>query len=80
MATVLYHSIFFQYMEPEDMNRFTDRVAEMGARATDDAPFVWLRFEPGGDVAHTTLTMWPGGEERLVATSGYHGTAVRWLP
>ena len=79
VATVLYHSIFFQYLEPEEAERFIKVVHEMGARATDDAPFAWLRFEPGGPVAETRLTIWPGGEDRLVATSGYHGTAVRWL-
>jgi hypothetical protein len=23
--------------------------------------------------------MWPGGEDRLVAHSGYHGADVRWV-
>jgi hypothetical protein len=79
VATVAYHSIFFQYLSPDERTQLTNVIEEMGARATDDAPFAWLRFEPGGAVAETRLTLWPGNEERLVATSGYHGTAVRWL-
>ncbi|HET7481985.1 MAG TPA: DUF2332 domain-containing protein [Actinomycetota bacterium] len=78
-ATVLYHSIFFQYLSPDDRARFTATIEALGDRATNDAPFAWLRFEPGGDDAHTRLKLWPGGEDRLVAASGYHGTAVRWL-
>jgi hypothetical protein len=25
------------------------------------------------------LTVWPRGEERLLAQAGYHGREVRWL-
>jgi hypothetical protein len=41
--------------------------------------FAWLRLEPGREMAHLSLTMWPGGDEELLARSGYHGRPVIWL-
>ncbi|MGH2808661.1 MAG: DUF2332 domain-containing protein [Actinomycetota bacterium] len=79
VATVVYHSIFFQYMSGDEAQRFETVLNEAGARATSEAPLAWLRLEPGGEQAKVRLTMWPGGEERLLATSGFHGAAVRWL-
>ena len=58
--------------------RFRDAVASAGARASERAPVAWLRMEPGGDRAEIRLTTWPGGEERLLATAGYHGRPVWW--
>lgn len=40
---------------------------EAGSRATTDAPLAWLSMEPGADQADVHLTMWPGGERRLIA-------------
>jgi hypothetical protein len=33
-----------------------------------------------GDRAAVRLTTWPGGEERLIARAGYHGTPVGLRP
>ncbi|MGI8608769.1 MAG: DUF2332 domain-containing protein [Candidatus Dormibacteria bacterium] len=80
VATVVYHSIVLQYMGQAGRARFEEVFAAAGARATNDAPLARLAFEPGdGQRAHVHLTTWPGGERRLVATSGYHGRPVRWL-
>jgi hypothetical protein len=54
-------------------------MAVAGARATDSAPLARLALEPGGELAHLRLTLWPGGEERLLAEAGYHGDPVRWV-
>lgn len=78
-ATVVFHSIVMQYVPDDERERFERAVSAAGDRATADAPIAWLRMEPAGDVAHVHLTTWPGGNERLVAISGYHGRAVRWL-
>jgi hypothetical protein len=80
VATVVVHSIVLQYLSTAARERFRGAVASAGARATDEAPVAWLRMEPGGDRAEVRLTTWPGGEERLVATSGYHGRPVWWAP
>lgn len=79
VATVVFHSIVMQYVSHEEAGRVRRAVLGAGSRATRDAPVAWLRMEPAGEVADVRLTQWPGGEERVVATAGYHGTAVRWL-
>ena len=76
-ATVLFHSIVLQYLDEQSRASFLAAIAEAGARATSKAPFAWLRMEPGGDQAEVRLTCWPGGVERLVATTGFHGQNVR---
>ncbi|MCU1374556.1 MAG: hypothetical protein JWO68_1842, partial [Actinomycetia bacterium] len=53
-------------------------VGRAARRATDDAPVAYVRFEPGDGVAETRATTWPGGEDRLLATSGFHGTPLTW--
>jgi len=78
-ATVVYHSIFFQYMSQDDRDAFVTAIEDAGSRATPRSPLAWLRFEPGGDQAETRLKMWPGGDDRLIATSGFHGAGVRFL-
>ncbi|MCB0978391.1 MAG: DUF2332 domain-containing protein [Acidimicrobiales bacterium] len=77
LRTVVVHSIVLQYMPLDVRRRFVETVEDAGARATDDAPLAWLRMEPAGDVAETRMTTWPGGTNRVVATSGYHGPPVR---
>lgn len=79
VTTVLVHSIVLQYLARERRPVFRDIVAAAGARATDEAPLAWLRFEPGGGVAELRLTLWPGGGEELLATSSFHGPPARWL-
>lgn len=79
VATVVYHSIFFQYMPKEEGDAFVAAIESAGERATATAPLAWLRFEPGGAQAETRLKMWPGGEDRSIATSSFHGAAVRYL-
>jgi hypothetical protein len=76
-ATVVYHSIVMQYLDAAEKERLREVFA--GARASKSAPLARLALEPGGEEAHLTLTTWPGGAERLLATSGYHGRPVRWL-
>ncbi|HEY7892150.1 MAG TPA: DUF2332 domain-containing protein [Solirubrobacteraceae bacterium] len=82
VASVVFHSIFAQYLAAEDRLRMARLLADAGGRATPKAPFAWLRMEPEpltGAHAEVRLTLWPGGTEKLLATSGYHGDRVRWL-
>jgi hypothetical protein len=81
VATVLYHSIFWQYLPAETREGLVQTIAELGAMATADAPFAWLRMEPPPDnlaVVELRLTLWPGGEDRLLAEVHPHGAWVRW--
>jgi hypothetical protein len=46
---------------------------------TSDAPVAGLSMEPGADQADVHLTIWPGGERRLIAHAGFHGPDVKVL-
>lgn len=80
VATVVVHSIVLQYLSPENRSRFRDAITDAGRRASGAAPLAWLRMEPGGDRAELRLTTWPHGDERVLATAGYHGRPVWWGP
>jgi hypothetical protein len=80
-ATVLYHSVFWTYMSEGQQAALTAAIDDLGAQASAQAPFAWLRMEPKpNDIAtmDVRLTLWPGGEERLLAESHPHAARVRW--
>jgi hypothetical protein len=79
VCTVVFHSIVMQYVDADERERMAGLLTEAGARATGDAPLARLMLEPAGELADLRLTVWPGGEERLLAQAGYHGEPVRWL-
>jgi hypothetical protein len=79
LATVLYHSIVFQYLSEEERATFQSLLREAAERATVDAPLAWLRMEPAGERADVRLTVWPAGEDRHIARAGYHGSPVELL-
>ena len=80
-ATVLYHSVFWQYLPAETQAGLADAIQRIGAQATTEAPFAWLRFEPAADnIAQfeVRLTVWPACEDRKLAEVHPHGAWVRW--
>jgi hypothetical protein len=78
-ATVVFHSIVAQYLPPDSRRALRDTITAAGEAASPAGPVGWLRMEPGRDGAEVRLTTWPGGEDRLLAMSAYHGPPVRWL-
>jgi len=82
-ATVLYHSVFWQYMPAESQAVLRTTIDAFAAQATADAAFAWLRMEPPADdltkPMEVRLTLWPGGAERKLAEVHAHGAWVRWL-
>lgn len=81
-ATVLYHSVFWHYMTRESQAGLAALIGDIGATATAEAPLAWLRMEPPtGSTPRLDirLTLWPGGEERLLAHSHPHAASVEWL-
>lgn len=80
VATVAFHSIMWGYLADSSQVFLRDALAEAGRAATRTAPLAWLRLEPAeaGFPAELRLTSWPGGEERRLATTGFHGGEVRW--
>ncbi len=81
-ATVVYHSVVWQYLGRDDHAALRDGLAAAGRRATPAAPLAWLRMEPEADALAfiVRLTRWPGGAEQVLAVSGPHGPPVRWQP
>lgn len=81
VTTVLYHSVFWQYLPDEKRAALSDAIEDAGRRASADAPFAHLALEPDRDQkqqAALYLTLWPGGRERKLAEACYHGRWVRW--
>lgn len=78
VATVVVHSIVWQYVAPESRDRLRVALRRAGERATPGAPLAWLRFEPAGPVGDLRMTWWPGGGEAVLATAEYHGVPVYW--
>jgi hypothetical protein len=77
-ATVVCHSIVFQYLPADSRARLERALQEAGARASGAAPLAWLRMEPAGELAEVRLTTWPHGDDVLLGTAGYHGSPVWW--
>lgn len=81
-ATVLYHSVFWQYLPAATQAGLTETIRALGAAARPEAPFAWLRMEPSAEnlaLFELRLTLWPTGEEFLLAEAHTHGAWVRWL-
>jgi hypothetical protein len=79
-ATVLYHSIMWQYMPPATQEDIRASLEDAGDRATSAAPLVWLRFEPLDSISRPELrlTLWPGAREFRLAVAHPHGGSVSW--
>ena len=83
-TTVLWHSVMLQYLASEDRAAVIARIEEIGAAATDEAPFAHLSLEPSRrtpDADHEFLVVlqtWPGGESRLLGSAAPHGLPVAW--
>jgi hypothetical protein len=77
--TVLWHSVMRQYLDPQQRAALSSRVAVLGAAATRSARFAYLHLEPWPDRGFlVTLTTWPGGRQRVLASAAAHGIPVRW--
>jgi hypothetical protein len=80
VATVVMHSIFWQYLDDGRRAAIADALDHAGARTTADTPIAWLRLEPApsGTWTELKLTCWPGAAESVLATAGFHAGPVRW--
>jgi hypothetical protein len=79
VATVVFHSVFMQYVDADGRRRIQSAIESAAARASRDGPLAYLRMEPGAQTFEVRLTTWPGGGDELLALSRAHGTGVRWL-
>jgi hypothetical protein len=80
-ATVVFHSVVSEYVPTLVWERFVAAVRDAGAHATTARPLAWVCLEPISALRHHGLevTMWPGGDTRILARCGAHGTDVEWL-
>jgi hypothetical protein len=78
---VLMHSVVWQYIGRDEQEDIRAQVADAGCAATADAPLAWLRFEPPQPDLRVELraTVWPGGDDQLLASCHPHGAWVEWL-
>jgi hypothetical protein len=83
-TTAVWHSVMWQYLDPADRARAEERLAELGALASDRAGFARLLLEPrrrtpGGEHEFlVVLQSWPGGDERLLGSAVPHGLPTTW--
>ena len=85
-ALVVYHSVFWQYLDLDTQGELQMLFHDAGRRASAEAPLAWLRLEPRPDTyipAQLRLTLWDGNTkeppDRLLATTGFHGGPLMWL-
>jgi len=80
-ATVVFHSVFWQYLPPDTKTRIEATLDRAGAEADASAPLAWLSMEGWVPTtyAELRLTTWPGGEMQTLAHCDYHGRWIRWL-
>jgi hypothetical protein len=80
VATVVYQSIFAQYLSAEEAVALRAAIEAHATRASAAAPLAWLRMEPAQSLAdiELRLTLWPGGEDRRLASVHPHGAWVEW--
>ena len=83
IATVIMHSIVWQYIDFEERRAIAQCIESAGEWATADSPLAWMTLEPQSSAAsfpHLTLRSWPGdGAVVNLAEAGFHGEFVRWL-
>ncbi len=81
VCTVLFHSVFIQYLEPASRAALVADILAKGDAATAQKPFAWLRME-GSEAdkqrCELRLTLWPGGEDRALADVDWHGRSAHW--
>lgn len=80
--TVLWHSVFRQYLSDVEDDALAASVDAIGASATERMRFAHVYLEPAsrtgeGDV-EVVLTTWPGGRRRVLGVAAAHGVPTTW--
>ncbi|MDP1586239.1 MAG: DUF2332 family protein, partial [Prosthecobacter sp.] len=75
---VLMHSVTFQYFSDAGKRRVTAHAERVGAHATSEAPFSWLRMEQINGPFELRVRTWPTGEDRVLAICHAHGAMIHW--
>ena len=82
--TVLWHSVMWQYLDPDDQATIEQLLFQLGEVATKQAPVAHLSLEPMRHRPATEpellvmLQTWPGSVRRVLGTSSPHGIPTAW--
>lgn len=83
VTTLVWHSVVWQYVDPEERAAVDALLAEAGAAATEDAPLARASMEPervdGRWVFRVRLQRWPDGGVTHLADAQGHGPPVVWV-
>lgn len=79
VATVVFHSVMWEYLSAVEQGRITATLERAGSKASARAPLAWLRMEPHGNTFEIRLRLWPGPDDRVIATTRAHAPSVRWI-
>ncbi len=82
-ATVVYHSIVWQYLSPDNRQSLIRSLDHLASKSTPHRPVVWARMEPAGDMADIRVNIWTGDMTPVqleLGRVGYHGPTLRWSP
>lgn len=79
-ARVVFHSMSVQYFREADRAHVADLMHRAGQSATEDKPLARIGFEwtPDRGEVRLTLTLWPDGESRTLATCHPYGDWIDW--
>ena len=72
-ATVVFHSVFVQYLDAAERGRIGSALAQARERATKTSPVFHLSMEPDHEMWEIRL------DGELLGAAWVHGTGVRWL-
>jgi len=82
-ATLIFHSIVWQYLGTQTQNNLKQAIYTAGKTATTAHPIVWARMEPAGAVADIQVDVFDGSSAEprhfRLAEIGYHGQNMNWL-
>lgn len=86
-VSVVFHSMMVDHCSEASLSRMGAVLQSEAAHARLKAPLAWLRFEPSGPVdaleapptVEVRLTLWPGGDDRVLAVADTNGRGVKWL-
>ncbi len=80
--TVLWHSVFRQYLDDDGLAALGEAIAALGETATQRARFAHLMLEPEPTSTPgafpVVLTTWPGERREVLGTAPAHGIPVTW--
>lgn len=80
LCRVVFHSMFRQYLPAPEQAKLADLVTAAGSMATSAQPLAWVSLEwtPSRKEVQLSLTCWPDGQSRVLATCHPYGEWIHW--